>query len=84
MRVLLTSAFLSLAALPVLADETTGTVLAYDRVAGVIVLTDNTVWELPGDLTLPDDLVAGDVILIDFTGGGENGIADIASITRSE
>ena len=38
-------ALLALAA-PALADETSGTVLAYDRVAMVIVLDDKTVYQL--------------------------------------
>lgn len=84
MRVLLTSAALLLTALPAFADETSGTVLAYDRVAHVIVLNDKTVWELPDDLTLPDDLVAGDAITIDFQTAGDNGVGKINSITRSE
>ena len=83
MRVLLTSAAL-LAARPAFADETSGTVLAYDRVAHVLVLDDKTVWSLPGDLILPDDLVAGDTITIDFQTAGDNGVGKINSITRSE
>lgn len=83
MRVLLTSAAL-LAALPAFADETSGTVLAYDRVAHVLVLDDKTVWSLPGDLILPDDLVAGDTITIEFETAGDNGVGKINSITRSE
>ena len=84
MRVLLTSAALLLAALPAFADETSGTVLAYDRVAHVLVLEDRTIWDLPDDLALPDDLVAGDAVTIVFQTAGDNGVGKIESITRSE
>lgn len=83
MRVLLTSAALIVSAIPALADNTSGTVLAFDRVAHVLVLDDKTVWNLPPDLILPEDLVAGDPITIDFDGAGENGYGAINSITRN-
>jgi hypothetical protein len=82
MRILLASALLAVAT-PVFADETTGTVLAFDRVAGVIVLTDRTVYSLDLLGSNPvEDMVAGDKVVIDFESAGENGIGKINSITR--
>lgn len=69
---------------PALADETTGEILAFDRVARVIVLTDNTVWELGEKTALSDDLVAGDEVRIEFTSGGDAGVTGISSVTRVE
>ena len=83
MRVLLTSAALIVSAIPALADNTSGTVLAFDRVAHVLVLDDKTVWNLPPDLMLPENLAAGDTITIDYDGAGENGYGEINSITRN-
>ena len=72
-----------LAAVPALADNTSGEILAYDRLANVIVLTDNTVWEIvPKDLPLPADLKQGDKITIDFVTNGDSGVGKINSITR--
>ncbi len=73
--------FLALAT-PVLADETTGEILAYDRVARVIVLTDNTVWQLGEATATSDDLVAGDEVTIVFTSAGDSGVGAISSVTR--
>ena len=83
MRVLLTSAALIVSAIPALADNTSGTVLAFDRVAHVLVLDDKTVWNLPPDLMLPENLAAGDTITIDYDGAGENGYGEINGITRN-
>jgi hypothetical protein len=83
MRALLTSALL-LAATPALADETSGEILAFDRVQRVIVLTDLTVWPLPEELALPEDLAAGDRIRIVYAGGGDAGVGKISSIERTE
>jgi hypothetical protein len=69
-------------ATPLLADETTGEILAFDRVARIIVLTDKTVWQFGEKTALSDDLAAGDQVRIVYTGGGESGIGPIASITR--
>ncbi|SDY49374.1 hypothetical protein [Citreimonas salinaria] len=83
MRALLLSAAL-LAAAPALADETTGTILAYDRVAGLLVLEDKTVWELSASVTVPEDLVAGDRVRMVYTTAGEDGLTSIDSLTRAE
>lgn len=62
------------------ADEVTGTVLAFDRVARVLVLTDKTVFPLEvatGDL--PESLSAGDKVVVKFE-GDEDGVRAISSI----
>ena len=84
MRLLLVSAALATFALPAFADDTSGTVVAYDRVAHVIVLDDNSVWTVPADFALPDNLVAGDRIVIDYQSNGDNGVGKYLSITRAE
>lgn len=69
-------------ALPTLADETQGHVLAYDRKAGIIILTDKTVWELPEDITLPEDVGKGDRLLFEYETAGEDGLTRIKGVTR--
>ncbi len=64
-----------------LADSTTGTVSAYDRLAGVIVLTDKSVYSLDSaTIDIPPNLSAGDKITIEFE-GDEDGISAINGIT---
>lgn len=84
MRVLLSAFSFIVLAAPAFADEVTGVILAYDRVDHVIVLDDKTVWEIPADFSLPDELVAGDKITIEFQGAAENGIGKILTITRDD
>lgn len=75
---------LSLATLaaPALADDTTGTIVAFDRVDKVIVLEDKTTWIFDDKTELSPDLVAGDVVQIIYTGAADSGIGPIASILR--
>ena len=82
MRILLASALLAVAT-PVIADETTGTVLAFDRKAGLIVMADKTVFslELLGE-TPVEDLVAGDKVTVTYESAGEDGFTKIDAITR--
>ena len=82
MRILLSAVTLAALTVPAFADEVSGTVIAYDRVDHVIVLDDKTVWQIPADFTLPDNLIAGDVITIEFEGAAENGIGKLLTITR--
>lgn len=82
MRYLLGIAAISLLAGPALADTTTGTILAFDRQADVIVMDDNTVWQLAPSTLIPADLVAGDHVKISFTSGGENGIASVDTLEK--
>ncbi|WP_375260197.1 hypothetical protein [Citreimonas sp.] len=83
MRALLVSAAI-LAAAPAFADETTGTILAFDRVAGIMVLEDKTVWELAAAAEIPEDLVAGERVTLVYATAGEDGLTRIDSITRVE
>ena len=83
MRTLLSAALL-LAAAPAFADEVTGTILAYDRVAGVIVLDDKTIWSLELMDTVPVGLMAGDTVDIAFETAGEDGMTKIDSITKKD
>ena len=69
---------------PAHADETTGTILAYDRLANILVLRDRTVWELSPELLVPVDMKAGDRIRIDYTGAGEDGVASVETLERVE
>lgn len=69
-------------ALPAFADSTEGHVLAYDRKAGVIVLTDNTTWAIPHEITLPADLGQGDRVLFEYDTAGEDGLTRISGVTR--
>jgi len=67
-------------AAPALANSVTSTVTAYDRVAGVIVLADKSVFSLD-TLTaeIPTTLSAGDRITVDFQ-GDEDGVTAIDGI----
>lgn len=84
MRFLLVTAALTAFALPAFADDVTGTVIAYDRVAHVIVLDDNSVWTVPADFAVPEDLIAGDKIIIDYQSNGDNGVGKYLTITRAD
>lgn len=67
---------------PALADVTNGTILAYDRLANVIVLTDKTHWTLAPDALVPADLKAGDKVMIDFVSDGDNGSLPVKKLER--
>ncbi|MCT8160366.1 hypothetical protein [Pseudoruegeria sp. SHC-113] len=79
---MMSAASLLLVAAPVLADETKGEVLAFDRVDRVLILTDKTVWTLPGDLEVPEYLRSGDEVHIEFKADGENGIAAVLAVHK--
>ncbi|MCC1494695.1 hypothetical protein [Cognatishimia sp. F0-27] len=83
MRTLFAAALAALVAAPVVADETTGLVLAHDRLSNVLVLTDLTVWSLPSDLMIPADLGAGDRVILTFNSEGEDGISTIDALERT-
>lgn len=82
MRSLILAASLFTAATAVLADEVTGTIIAYDRVDGRIVLEDKTVWSLEFVDEVPEGLAAGDEVHIVFESAGEDGITKINAIHR--
>ncbi|WP_089231776.1 hypothetical protein [Tropicimonas sediminicola] len=83
MRLLLASALVTLTVMPAAADETEGLILAYDRVANILVLEDLTVWPIAADVAVPEDLQAGDRVTIDFRSDGENGVGGINALTRT-
>ena len=83
-RLAITTLVLAGLGAPALADDTTGTIAAYDRLANIIVLKDMTIWEVPGSMELPADLAAGDRVKIVFTSAGDSGVGTIRSITRVE
>jgi len=71
-----------LSAVPAFADSVKSTVVAYDRVANRLVLSDNSVYLFdPAGVEMPDSLTAGDEVEIDFDSSEEEGIEKINSIT---
>ena len=84
MRILLITAIAVSSAIPAFADETTGEVLAYDRLANIIVLSDKTVWSLGGEIAVPADLGRGDTVRLEYQTAGEDGLTSIDALTRIE
>jgi hypothetical protein len=80
----LTALLLLALATPALADETSGDILAYDRVAKLIILSDHTVYQLSDATEVSADLVAGDSVTIVYVGGGDAGIGAVTSVLRKE
>ncbi len=71
---------LSASATAFAADTTIGNVLAFDRKANTLVLTDRTVWSLAGKTArLPDGLAAGDRVQLIYE-SDEEGVSDILEI----
>lgn len=65
---------------PAAADVTDGTILALDRKARALVLSDRSVWELEAlESSLPDNLKAGDRIEISYE-SDEDGVSAIRYI----
>ena len=81
MRVILAAALLA-AASPSFADTTSGTVQGFDAAKKALTLTDKTVWILPADTVLPDNLATGDRIEIVYTSQADNGWAKIVRIAK--
>ncbi|MBS1303472.1 hypothetical protein [Loktanella sp. SALINAS62] len=75
-------AFATLSA-PAFADETTGTIVAYDRLSNVLVLDDKTVWTLDAKTLVPADLKAGDDITLTFQSDGDNGAKPATALVRN-
>ncbi|MBY5988055.1 hypothetical protein [Roseovarius atlanticus] len=82
MRIIIATALAAFAALPAFADQTQGNVVSFDRATNVLVLSDKTVWYIPGDIALPVDLAAGDRLQFDYDTAGEDGLTKIHAITR--
>lgn len=72
-------------ALPAFADSVKGEVVAFDRVANVLVLDDKTVWTL-SDVggVAPEGLEAGMTVAITYDALGEDGYSKIESIVIEE
>ena len=66
------------------ADETTGTILAFDRAADVIVMEDKSIWQLQPTTLIPADLAAGDRITITFTSAGDSGVGKVLSLEKQQ
>lgn len=82
-RFVLPSIFLAFAA-PAIADEVTGTVLAFDRVDKIIILEDKTVWNVKSPETMPEDLKAGDSVRITFKSEGDSGTTAVNSVVKTD
>ena len=66
---------------PAFAGSFKGTIVAHDRVAHRLVLDDKSVVTYdPAKIKLPDDLKAGDVVEVDFS-GAEGDMATVNSIS---
>ncbi len=68
---------------PAFADETTGTIVAYDRLSNVLVLTDKSVWILDAKTLVPADLKAGDEITLTFMSDGDSGAKPATGLVRN-
>lgn len=84
MRALALTLLLASTSAPALADETTGTVLAFDRFAKVLVMEDKTVWEIGDATAVPAGIKAGDRITITFTSAGDAGVTSVDALTRAD
>ncbi|TMM51166.1 hypothetical protein [Sulfitobacter sabulilitoris] len=73
---------LMLAATPVFADEVSGTILAFDRVDHILVMEDKTVLTVPNPEVIPEGLMAGDTIKVEFQSDGDNGVVKVNSIEK--
>lgn len=82
-RLIIASLVSTAAYSPAMADSTKGKILAYDRKAKIIVLSDKTVWTVEGsEGVIPADLVAGDQVEIDFESAGEDGLTKIDAMKK--
>ncbi len=82
MRSVIAAALAALIAVPAMADETQGVVLAFDRQANVLILTDFTAWEIPAEIEVPSELQAGEQVKIVYETAGEDGLVKIDVLTR--
>ena len=65
-----------------MADEVEHTILAYDRLAHIVVMRDRSIYELPAELLVPADMKSGDRVRVIYESAGEDGITRIDSIER--
>lgn len=80
MRKFLFAAALLAAATPSFADETTGVVVAFDRVAQVLVLSDKTIWQIKPETVVPAELAAGAKVKLVYQSAGEEGVSKIDAV----
>lgn len=80
MRPALIAALIVASVTPAFADSTSGTVVAFDRKANVLVMDDKTVWSLETLASVPEGLKSGDVITIQYTSNADNGWGKINAI----
>lgn len=72
-------------AAPAVADTVTGEILAFDRVAQIMVLDDKSVWSLrDGGAEAPEGLEAGDTVTLTFQSVSDNGYGKITQIAVGE
>ncbi|WP_172299366.1 hypothetical protein [Pseudoruegeria sp. HB172150] len=83
MRAILAASLLVLAG-PAFADQTTGTVAAYDAATNQLTFTDNTVWYLPASVTMPASIQPGDAVAITYVTNSDNGWGKILTVLRTE
>ncbi len=84
MRLFSTAALaLTVLSAPAFADETTGSIVAFDRMANVIVLDDKSVWAIDPKAMVPSDLKAGDNVTLTFLSDGDNGAKPVSTVTRN-
>lgn len=80
-KALAASAILTLTAAAALADSKTGTIVAFDRQAKVIVFKDKTIFTIEGsEAAVPEGLKAGDRVEMQYETAGEDGLTKIDSI----
>ena len=82
MRKLLAAAIIASVVSPAMADSTTGTILAFDRQADIIVMSDKTIWQLNAKTLIPADLSAGDTVKMTFTSFGDDGVASVDKLEK--
>lgn len=84
MRLAFLTAIVALTAAPVLAESITAPILAFDRVANIIVLRDKTVWTLDTAAEVPEGLEAGNVVTLTYRPAGDDGLGKVTAIKLSE
>ncbi|MBN9673579.1 hypothetical protein [Roseibium aggregatum] len=75
------AAFLVAGLLPAAADSITATVGSWNMETRTLVLGDKTEFQnVPDDIFVPEDLAAGETVVISFEGSAEDGVDAILAI----
>jgi hypothetical protein len=71
--------------MPILAtaDDTTGTVVAFDPASNVLLLPARTVWMLPAGTAIPHIVRPREKIRLPFLSNADNGRGTIARVERA-